>query len=108
MSAASWSSLNHSATERSNRITPLTSPNSPSHSPMVRVTLLNASEYLHRASGVRFRPAQVGDVWLGVAEVDEAVAAEHFASRPELFRVEELPSRVVATCEEAPDFAAME
>jgi hypothetical protein len=75
---------------------------------MVRVILLNASEHLHRASGVRFRPTQVGDVWLGVAEVDETVAAEHFASRAELFRVEALPSGVIATCEEAPDFAAME
>lgn len=62
---------------------------------MVRVTILNHDEHIHRASGVHFRPTKVKNVWLGTADVEDAVAAEHFAPVPELFRVEALPSDAV-------------
>jgi hypothetical protein len=61
---------------------------------MVRVTILNHDEHVHRASGVHFKPRIVDGAWLGTADVDEATAAEHFKLRPELFRVEVLPADV--------------
>lgn len=57
---------------------------------MVRVTILNHDELIHRASGVHFKPTVVEGAWLGTAEVEEAVAEAFFSSSPELFRIEPL------------------
>lgn len=57
---------------------------------MARVTILHHSDYIHRASGVRFTQTRVGKVYLGVAtDVPDAVAREHF-SNPDQYRVEGL------------------
>jgi len=49
---------------------------------MPRVTILNHDRFTDKRTGITFEPTIVGGVYLGVAEVPDDVAREHYASHP--------------------------